>query len=298
VCVDDCRPLCGCCGSHSDGRLAFDSLNTAFWDAVRGRYVEFHRDFRDGLRDIRTSTSADFLHWTDPVWLEYPGAAKEHLYTNAIVPYCRAPHIFFGFPKRFEPSRRLVPGVEAGVSDGLFMTSRDGRVFHRWGEALIRPGLQIERWTDRNNMTAWGILVTRSDIPAAPDELSVYSTENFGQVGSCRLRRFTARLDGFVSLHADGRGGEMLTHPLTFAGKSLAINFSTSAAGSVRVEIEDQGGKPMPDFSLDDCPETFGDQIDRVVVWRQGGDLSKLAGRPVRLRFVMKDADLYAIRFQ
>jgi hypothetical protein len=90
----------------------------------------------------------------------------------------------------------------------------------------------------------------------------------------------------------------MVTKPLTFAGKTLQINFSTSAAGSVRVEIQDAAGKPIPGFALDDCPEIYGDRIEHAVAWRQVNDLGKLAGQPVRLRFVMKDADLYAIRFQ
>jgi hypothetical protein len=278
---------------------AFDSQNIAFWDSTRNRYVEFHRGSHEGVRDIMTSTSTDFLHWSDPVWLDYPGAAKEHLYTNAITPYFRAPHIFFGFPKRFMEGRIAVKLFESsdGVSDGLFMTSRDGVTFHRWGEAFIRPGLQPERWVNRNNMTAWGIVATKSDLPGVPDEISLYSTEHYYQGDACRLRRFTVRPDGFVSLRADSRGGEMLTRPLRFSGKSLEINYSTSAAGSIRVEIQDAAGKPIPGFALADCPEIYGDQITRTVAWKHGNDLSKLAGQPIRLRFVMKDADLYALRF-
>ncbi len=47
---------------------------------------------------------------------------------------------------------------------------------------------------------------------------------------------------------------------------------------------------------LDDCPETIGNDIERIVAWK-GGDLSKLSGQPVRLRLVMKDADVYALQF-
>jgi hypothetical protein len=43
--------------------------------------------------------------------------------------------------------------------------------------------------------------------------------------------------------------------------------------------------------------ELIGDELDRIVSWKNGSDVSALAGRAVRLRFVMKDADLYAIRF-
>jgi len=279
---------------------AFDSQNLAFWDTVRGCYVEFHRQGRNGVRDIMTATTQDFQHWPDPVFLEYPGVPPEHLYTNAIAPYYRAPHIYFGFPKRFVPGRKAVDLCKAddGVSDGVFMTSRDGLNFHRWREALVRPGLQPERWVNRNNMTAWGILVTKSDIPGAADELSIYSSEHYyvGQV--CKLRRFTQRIDGFVSVQAPLAGGEMVTKPIAFEGKQLVINFSTSAAGSIRVEIQNVGGTPIPGLALADSTEIYGDQLDRVVSWKGGTDLSPLAGKPIRLRFVMKDADLYSVQFK
>ncbi len=275
---------------------AFDSQNIGFWDAFRGRYVEFHRLGRDGVRDILTGTSTDFLHWTDPVWLDYGGATREHLYTNAITVYHRAPHIFFGFPKRFVPGRTRVERRPEGVSDGVFMTSRDGIHFHRWQEALIRPGLQKERWVNRNNMIAWGIVETKSDLPGTPNELSIYSTEGY-YVGPEFLRRHTIRLDGFVSINAPFAGGEMITKPLMFDGKRLVINYSTSAAGSVKVEMQDEAGKTVDGYALADCPEIYGDDIEQEVAWKSGSDVSKLAGKPVRLRFVLKDADLYSLRF-
>ncbi|MFN4179571.1 MAG: hypothetical protein ACK4I8_04610 [Armatimonadota bacterium] len=276
---------------------AFDSQNLAFWDEVRGRYVEFHRGFREGVRDIMACTSDDFIHWTEPQWLDYGDAPEEHLYTNAIMPYFRAPHIFIGFPKRFLPERSKIPHPYPGLSDGVFMTSRDGLHWHRWTEAFIRPGPMPERWINRNNMTAWGILVTKSKLPNAPDELSLYSNEGYYTDGN-RLRRFTLRMDGFVSVHAPYAGGEFITHPLTFDGKELVLNYATSAAGSVRVEILDANGKPIPGFALDDCFELYGDEIEGVVRWKGGSDVSALRGQVVRLRFVMKDADLYALRFR
>jgi len=277
---------------------AFDSQNLAFYDAVRGRYVEFHRNFRRGYRDIMTCTSGDFRTWTDPVWLSYPGSPREHLYTNQITPYFRAPHIYMGFPKRFVPQRKGKVYGQAGVSDGVFMTSRDGRTFRRWTEAFVRPGPQKERWVNRNNMTAWGIVVTKSAILSAPDELSIYSTEHYYQAPAAKIRRYTLRTDGFVSLRAPLSGGTAVTKPITFQGKRLGLNYATSAAGSVRVEIQDAAGKPIAGYALADCPETYGDEIDGLVAWKRGPDVSKLAGKPVRLRFVLKDADLYAFRFR
>ena len=77
-----------------------------------------------------------------------------------------------------------------------------------------------------------------------------------------------------------------------------SVNFATSAAGGIRVEIQDEQGRPLPGFALADAVETIGNEIDRVVRWRSGSDLGALAGTPVRLRFVLKDARLYALRFR
>jgi len=195
---------------------AFDSQNLAFWDSTRNRYVDFHRGFRAGHRDIMTCHSKDFLTWTKPVWLAYPGSPPEHLYTNQIKPYFRAPHIFMGFPKRFVPSRQPMSHRYPGVSDGVFMTSRDGLEFKRWGEAFVRPGPQKVRWVNRNNMTAWGILKTKSAHPGTPDELSIYSTEGYYRGDSCQIRRYTIRIDGFVSVRAPLSGGTFTTKPLVF----------------------------------------------------------------------------------
>ncbi len=196
---------------------AFDSQNLAFYDAVRGRYVDFHRGFNKGVRAIMTCTSNDFVHWTEPEWIEFTDNRNEHLYTNQTTAYPRAPHIFMSFPKRFLPKRNPSFHRFSGTSDIVFMTSRDGRTFHRWGEAFLRPGLQKERWVNRNNFLAWGIVETASQLAGVADELSFYSIEGYYNGDDCRLRRYTMRPDGFVSMTAPYSGGEILTKPLTFA---------------------------------------------------------------------------------
>jgi hypothetical protein len=275
---------------------AFDSQNLSFWDSLRKKYLEYHRGWRNDIRDIMVSFSEDFRNWTEPQWLDWGKMPPEHLYTNAITPYFRAPHILLGFPKRFVPERKIGTHIVGGVSDGLFMSSRDGLHWRRWGEAFIRPGLQKERWVNRNNMTAWGILVTKSDIPGLPDELSIYSSEGY-YLKACRLRRFTLRLDGFVSVHAPYEGGEITTRPIIFSGENLFLNFSTSAAGKILVEIQDEKENPIKGFTLHDSPEIYGDEIEYVVKWKSGASIRELAGKSIRLHFVMKDADLYSMRF-
>ncbi len=270
----------------------FDSQNLAFWDTEQGCYAAYFRDSRDGFRDIRRCTSADFVNWSEPEWLDYGDVLQEHLYTNATTPYFRAPHIYLAFPKRFVPSRKAVDEhPNPGVSDGVFMTSRDGIHWHRWMEAFLRPGLDCNNWTERNNHIAYGV------VPTGKEEISIYWVEHYRHP-TCHIRRGTLRTDGFVSVHAPYADGELLTKLLKFKGSELVINYSTSAVGSIRVEIRDEQGKPIPGYTLDESPEIYGDEIERVVAWSNGPDVSTLAGRPVRLRFLMRDADLYSIRFR
>ncbi|MEN6427734.1 MAG: hypothetical protein ABFE13_20455 [Phycisphaerales bacterium] len=271
---------------------AFDSQNLAFWDAVRQEYRCYFRDFRDNRRDIKVSTSQDFLHWTEPEWLQFPGAPNEHLYTNAIMPYYRAEHLLIGFPTRYIPDR-------GSLTEGLFMSSRDGRTFDRWAEAFIRTGLNPDKWHNRSNYIWWGLVETESPLPGGGKELSLYTNESYYFEGkAARTRRYSCRIDGFVSVHASMTGGEVLSKPLLFEGDELVVNFSTSCAGGLRVGIMDLSGRSPAGYGLSQCPEIYGDAIDHTVKWQSGSDVSSLAGKPIRLRFALRDADLYAFGFR
>ena len=304
---------------------AFDSQNLAFWDSVRGEYRAYWRDFFPGpdgrrFRGIKTATSRDFQRWSEPQWLEYRGCPVEQLYTNQVIPYYRAPHIFVGFPTRYierswcdavealpEPERRKsiiertnAERIGTALTDTLFMSSRDGVRFSLRGEAFIRPGLRpIDNWVYGDNYTNWGIVETASDIDGAPNELSFYVSEGSRRDHHSKVyRRYTLRIDGFSSVRASRWGGELLTRPLTFTGSQLVLNYSASAAGSITIEVTDPNGVPLPGFAATDCVEVIGDQLDGTVHWRGSSDLSTLAGEPIRLRIRLTDADLFAFRFR
>jgi len=180
------------------------------------------------------------------------------------------------------------------------MSSRDAKTFDVWQEAFVRPGLRDrDGWFYADNYQSLGLVETESNIEGAPRELSMWLSEAAHQADRPpRLRRHTLRVDGFVSAHAGFPGGEFVTRPVVFEGSELVLNVSTSAAGGVGVEVQDDRGIPIEGFALSDCHEVFGDALERTVTWGGGKDLGALAGQPVRLRFLLKDADLYSLRFK
>ena len=306
---------------------AFDSQNLAFYDPNIDAYRAYWRIFTggttdgetwkpSGVRAIRTATSKDLENWEPWKDLTYSDSPEEELYTNGVKPYHRAPHLLIGFPTRYldrgwSDSMRALPEREhresrsgasprygTAITEGLFMASRDGVNFKRWEEAFLRPGIERDgTWHYGHQYVAWHPVETKGTLDGAPNELSFYATESYWTGKSSQLRRYALRLDGFVSVSAPMKGGEVVTKAVVFTGGRLELNFSSSAAGGIRVEIQDDSGKAIPGFALDDCPPVFGDSTGRIVTWKGGTDLSSLPGRPVRLRFEIKDADLYAYRF-
>ena len=254
----------------------FDSQNYAFWSESEQCYVCYFRRFIKGWRGIARTTSTDFLNWTTPVEM-HANLPNEHLYTSCTQPYFRAPHIYVALPTRFMDKR-------GAATDIQLMSTRGGDTYDReFHESFIRPGLGADGWANRANYAAIGIHQT------GPTEMSLFLTNG---------RRYTLRLDGFVSVTAPFSGGEFFTRPLRFTGKELELNYSTSAAGQMRVELQNEAGQPIEGFALADCEPIWGDHVSRVVTWSRGGDVSSLAGQTVRLRFEMSDADLFSLRFR
>jgi hypothetical protein len=286
---------------------AFDSQNVAFWSESEQCYALYLRTWTGGdfagFRTISRATSTDFLDWSVPVEMTFGDTPREHLYTSQTHPYFRAPHIYIATPMRFLPGRKALtveqaqtlgvdPGYASDTAETVFMTTRGGYRYTRtFMEGFIRPGPDLGNWASRAGLSALGIL------PTGPAEMSLYKQAHYAQT-SGHLVRYTLRTDGFVSVNAPFVGGDFVTRSLTFTGRELVVNFSAGAAGGLRVEIQDATGKPLPGFSLSDAVEQVGDEIERVVTWKSGRDVSKLSGRPVRLRFAMQDADLYSLRFR
>ena len=282
---------------------AFDSQNVSFWSEHEQRYLCYFRVWVKGIRRIARAASVDFLDWSEPELMDYGDRPIEHLYTNQTSPYFRAPQLYVGIAARFMPGRQVLSAEQAKAirvdadyfkdcSDAVLLTTRGGRHYERtFMEGFLCPGIGPENWVSRTNYPALNV------VPTGPQEMSFYANQNYGQPTS-HLRRYALRLDGFACVRAPYQGGELVTKALTFTGNELVLNFATSAAGGIRVEIQDAAGTPLPGYTLAESIETIGNEIERAVRWKSGSDLQALAGRAIRLRLVMRDARLYALQFR
>jgi hypothetical protein len=282
---------------------AFDSQNVAFWSESEKLYVSYFRVGYKGFRSVSRTTSSDFINWSEPVQMTFGDTPLEHLYTQQTSPYFRAPHIYIAIAARFMPNRQVMteeqalklkinPGYFKDISDAVLMTTRGENVYDRtFMESFIRPGIGLNNWVSRTNYPALNVVQT------GPEEMSVYVNQDYTQP-TAHLHRYSLRLDGFTSINAPYKGGEVITKPFIFSGKELEINYSTSAAGEIRIEMQDENGKPIPGYTMEESQTLIGNEIARIVPWSGNNNLAELASKPIRLRIYMKDADLYSLKFK
>ncbi len=308
----------------------FDSYNVVLWDSVEGEYKLYLRDFHDKngdrkmtppkeedlagvYRDVRLSTSKDFVNWSHPRMIEFSDGLRDiELYTNQIFKYKRVPNMYIGLPSRYlnrpnpkvnynylpdwdgERTKKNATGSRIGTvfMDTGIMTSRDGFHFDRWDGAYMTPGLQRpDNWYYEDCYIAYDMAVTDSDEAPGTPEISLYRPEGFN-VAHSRMVRYTLRFDGFFSWHAPFSGGVVTTVPVTFDGEALELNYATSGLGHMRVLICDEAGEPIEGY---DSGIIWGDTLSRNVDFEK--PLAELKGKTVRIRFEMKDCDLYSFKF-
>jgi len=124
-------------------------------------------------------------------------------------------------------------------------------------------------------------------FPQIPDAIKRASPRIRQTINLAKLR-----LDGWVSVDAGAEEGVLTTRPLRFEGRQLVLN--VSAKGRASVEVLDEAGTAIDGFRAEDCEAFSGDAITHTVRWRGSSDVSRLAGKPVRLRFRLRDANLYS----
>ncbi|HUX96006.1 MAG TPA: hypothetical protein VMV47_09765 [Bacteroidales bacterium] len=285
----------------------FDSQNIAFWSVNENCYVCYFRKWIESggksVRSVGRSTSVDFINWSKPEAMNFGNTPLEELYTNQTSPYYRAPHIYISTAARFFPGKQVIteeqakrlnvnPGYFKDCADAVLLTSRGGTTYQRtFREGFLRPGIGLNNWISRTNYPALNVVQT------GETEISFYVNQDYAQP-TANLHRYSLRIDGFASLHAKFEPGELVTKKISFTGSELILNFSTSAAGYILVEILDTNGSPLQEFSFENCIPVIGNEIERTVEWRSSSDLTKLNNIPVRIRFRIKDADLYSFRFR
>ncbi len=274
------------------------------WDRRIGKYVAY---FRPGsgqagtpragsglLRIIGYSTSSDFEHWSpivpalmpdevDPVDTQFYG-----------MPVMQYEGFYLGFPWIFRTNVITHFAQLAYSRDGLHFTRTPCRPdflplgangsFDDGNAYLVRPVVHGDRLWFYYTGTRWR---------------GAYDLFELGDQARDSIGLATLPLDGFVSMEAGPGTGTLTTKPLVFAGNRLTLNMEASRKGygvdevtEVRVEMLDEAGR-----TLAESEPMSSTSVRQPVRWKSGVAIASFAGTPVRLRFSLRNARLYAFQF-
>ena len=306
-----------------------DDESHFFYDPYTERFVAMVKHSTEWGRSVWLSTSEDFRTFTDaelvfhtdakdrdigqervrqvidaPDYLSLPLLDDyEHMaqaYQMAVMPY---EGMYVGFPLILNPSSLIPPpwGNYTALNQIELTVSRDLRSWERVADREVFIG--VEPWSETNYATTqvsmaghpivrgdeiWvyhGAMRFRGPKEVYPEEYGRYRSD----LGALYLAKL--RLDGFVSLDA-GERGTVLSRPFDLGGGDLRVN-ADAAGGELRAELVDaETMEPLPGLGESECRPLDGDCIDGRLSWGEAR-LPEL-DRPVRARFSLRDASLYA----
>jgi hypothetical protein len=187
------------------------------------------------------------------------------------------------------------------ITDLTVAFSRDGFHWHRPDRTpFIRAERSAGTWDRGYVQSVGGICVVRADelwfyyIGFAGDATNTHPDwmkNGMYANGSCGIA--ILRRDGFASLNAPNEGGSITTRLVRFNGHHLFANVAC-ATGELRAEVLDEFGSPLAPFTADKSVPVVVDSTRVALRWADMPDLSSIAGRPVRLRFHLKNGKLYS----
>ena len=284
-----------------------------------GQFILYHKTIGGPIRKVSRMVSDDFIHWRDsqevlapdkhdPPDTQFYGLSA-FPYGNQFLGLLWVYHTYTHFMDIQLVSSRDSIEWERSADRKLFLHLATTNNFKKdaFDHGMVYPSSN----PIVKDGKVWIYYSGFSNLHNAPSE------DHDGQIGLATIRQ-----DGWVSIDATSEGS-IQTRRLKLKGSSLWVNMSSltgsrpnferdsgkepyrefytdnpSAKGYVRVEVQDRDGRVLPGYEAANCSPLMGTGIYQKVSWEGGRDLSAVAGREIRLRFVLGNARLYSFKLE
>lgn len=290
--------------------LSSDTI-TLSQDPETGEYLAFHKLGRDPRtkpidRQVYLSISNDIQIWSEPELVMITddldhqqarlleGGTHSEFYNMSAYPYGNQ---WLGFVTHFR--RTGQPEVKKGPMQSMADGPIDVQLVHS------RDGRNWERCSDRSPVIPLGphsydtgsILGLCNSPVIVGDEMWMYYTAMTTTHGGAlpekqmSIARASWRLDGMSSLQAGATEGVVETQTFISEENNLSMNADISK-GRLRVEVLDVNRDVIRGYEKENCVISNRDAIELPIQW---SDSQKLpSGIPIRLRFYLKQGDLFS----
>jgi hypothetical protein len=298
---------------------SFDDSWHFTYDPIRQRYLlmgkrhvvhgwtnEEGQTLLKAVRTFGNHFSQDFEKWTDYKYIfapdsKDPGSTEFYAVTGfqvrgdliiAFIQLLRDDLRAEGAPD--EAVYQNFGNEGAGMGYSVITWTRDGQTWQRerQKDAILSPVPEVGAW---DHAMAW----ISSAVPVDDEVYLYYAGYRWGhklnrsldrQIGLVKIKQ-----DRYVARQAGDQRGTITTPLVTFSAEKMTANVDAKN-GEVRVQVLDDSGKPIPGFTFEDCKPLSVDSVNAPVEWKQ--PLTTLQGRPIKLEFSLKNAQLFAFDIQ
>jgi hypothetical protein len=275
-------------------------INSLFWDPLRRRYVATvsfsltGKTWSGARRVTKQSVSQDLLHWREPWFVLTPDDRFDEGETQfyAMDGYLARGDLIVGMVKVLRDDLKADqppdPPEAYGIGYTTLAWTRDGEHWTRDRAKFFDRSPEPGAWDHAHAWIDEQLLVGEEVHLYYGGYKRGHKANRFAerQIGLVKMKR-----DRYVAREAGPQGGSLRTPLVTLSAAAMTLNVDASN-GEVKVEVLDAERRPIPGFTAADCRPARGDALAVAVSWRR--PLAKLAGRPVRLEFLLKNARLFA----
>jgi len=292
-----------------DGKGLFDSGDVVnfFHDSYRGQYVATWKSGTTRGRAVGIATSPDGLAWSKPVagavmFADDLDPDATQIYGMPVFPY--QGH-YLGLPWIYHarwPKVRPATDAELPLAEKTSPCTMD--VQFAWSRDLVH----WNRTPAREPFIPLGgpaefdaSMVFSARAPVVVDDKLYFYYGGFtlphnrgAPPNQAAIGLGVLRLDGFCSMQAGAEEGSLVTREENLETPGVTINARTRQGGEIVAEIVDASGTPLAGFTRKDCMPFHGDDVRHVLRWGTSSFTSEQRGLGKRLRFFLKEANLYS----
>jgi len=291
------------------GQELFTSSDVINWffDPYRGRICATWKTPSRRHRSVGVAFSDDLFHWTKPV--DGPVFVPDDLDPDATqiygMPVFAYQGMFIGLPLVYHArwikyGRYTSPEVMFEAQEG---SPRTGDVQLAWSWDLINWTRTADRrpFIPNSPVKAFdcGFIGVAREPVVMGDELWFYYSgwdqvhEDYRGLRSA-VGLATLRLDGFCSMRAGEEEGWLISRREVFKTPKVTINAKCAPGGYVVAELLDRNNNVIRGFEKNYCIPFTGDSVRGELAWKTARFPDALIDRDKKIRFYLKDADLYS----
>ncbi|WP_432799911.1 hypothetical protein [Poriferisphaera sp. WC338] len=251
-------------------------------------------------RCLAVSTSDDFQHWSlaKKPGFHFDPKNGAHVQTHGTLGYQSYRDVVVGMYGKFHNSTELIDHE----ADLILLTSNDGL---SWQQVDHNPFESIMRRAPRGEWDA--TFLTQANMLNAGRETYLYYAANPDLSNLVYVRQDTGlatwRLDGYGYIAPrvawdygkDHFSGSLTSKPLELSNRHRTIYINAKGSKlpdhQIRVELQNNTGKPLAGYTLNDCDPITLDSVGLPVTWNGKTTLPQINGKKARVKIQIDAAN-------